>query len=96
MFAKRSYHGSDRDKWQKILTADMMSSEESEDDTIVVKPLRWRSSKVIQFFEALDQQLYAEKSAQAKRQTKKRIIGEASLRTKPRSGLPSWAFKKDL
>lgn len=71
----------------------MMSSEESEDDKILVKSLPWRSNKVRRFFHA---QLYCEKSAQAKRQTKERIVGDESVRTQPISGVPKWAFEKDL
>ena len=31
-----------RDKWLKVMTTELMSSEESEDDSIVVRPLPWR------------------------------------------------------
>ncbi len=46
VFSKRTYNGSDKEKWQKVLIAEMMSSEESEDDKILVKSLPWRSNKV--------------------------------------------------
>ncbi len=89
VFSKRTYNGSDKEKWQKVLIAEMMSSEESEDDKILVKSLPWRSNKVRRFFYALDDQLYSEKSAQAKRQTKERIVGDVSVRTQPISGVPT-------
>ena len=40
-----------KEKWSKVMIADMMSSEESDegDETIVVKPLQWRSSRVTVF-----------------------------------------------
>ena len=60
---KRSYGGSDREKWQKVLTMDIMCSEENEEDKIVVKPLVWRSDKVKRFFSTLDEQLCSEKSS---------------------------------
>ena len=42
-----------KEKWSKVMIADMMSSEESDegDETIVVKPLQWRSSRVTVFQE---------------------------------------------
>ena len=72
----------------------MMSSEESGDDnTIIMKPLLWRAERVDRFFRTLDGKACDAKSPQAKRQTKKRVIGEPSTRPIPSAhGLPSWAF----
>ena len=58
-----------KDKWRKVLVADTMSSEESDgadDDSIVVKPLPWRSSKVTDFFQNLDTLGSEGKTSQAK------------------------------
>ena len=49
---------------------EMMSSEESENEAIVVKELPWRSKKVDDFLWALDGEATKRKSEQAKRQTK--------------------------
>ena len=72
-----------------------MSSEESgnEDgeEVNIVMELPWRSSLVDEFFESLDSQLMSEKSAQAKRQTKRRVKGQNSLRPAP-CDAPGWAL----
>ena len=72
-----------------------MSSEESgsEDgeEINVVMELPWRSSLVDEFFQSLDSQLMSEKSAKAKRQTKRRVKGQNSLRPAP-SNAPGWAL----
>ena len=75
----------------------MMSSEESEtadDDTIIVKPLPWRSSKVTDFFQNLDDLGSEGKISQAKRQRRQRVLSTcASQRPKP--ALPAWAVSAD-
>ena len=46
---KSSMPQKDRDKWGKVLVAEMMSSEESDEENeevIAVKPLPWRTEKV--------------------------------------------------
>ena len=79
-FAKRHFrHEEDKAKWQKVLISEMMSSEDS------VRPLPWRSEKVNHLFEASNERLMSKKSAQAKRQTEQRIIGEPSDRPKSSS-----------
>ena len=58
----------DKEKWMKVMTTEMMSSEDndSEDaDTIVVKPLPWRSQRVTKFFYTLDDNVKAFKFSQA-------------------------------
>ena len=99
IFRKRVYQEEDREKWAKVLQYDMMSSEESGDesqgqkDCIVVKTLPWRSSRVNKFMESLDERMKDEKSNQSLRQMKKRIIAvEPSSRPKPGGHFPSWAF----
>ena len=73
----------------------MISSEESDDadgsSTIIVKPLPWRSEKVTDFFQKLDSLGSEEKTSQAKRQRRQRVISTStSPRSKPTS-LPMWA-----
>ena len=90
-----SYSPRDREKWSKVLTIDMISSEESdgEEDTIIVHPLQWRSEKVSCFLHSLDSKANDEKSPQAKRQTKRRVeSSEHSLRSLPVESLPAWAI----
>ena len=53
MFQRSNLPEQHKEKWRKVLVADMMSSEESDDaddGTIIVKPLPWRSEKVTDFF----------------------------------------------
>ena len=84
------------EKWRKVLVIEYMSSEESgvddDNEVIIVKPLPWRSSYVNQMFRRLDDKVIAEKSPQSRRQMKKRVTGEPSIRSKPTgSEIPSWA-----
>ena len=82
-----------RDKWLKVMTTELMSSEESEDDSIVVRPLPWRSKYVTNMFEKIDGYCSRKKSSQAKRQMKARKIGETSSRPKPFNlEIPDWAL----
>lgn len=83
-----------KEKWNKVLQAEVMSSEESgpEEDDMFVKPLPWRSELVNKFFAELDEKSTERKTAQALRQRKKRIISvHASIRGAP-PGLPKWAI----
>lgn len=87
----------DKEKWNKVLTKDFISSEESgeEDDVIVVKPLMWRAEKVTRFFQKLDDLSTSKKTSQAKRQCKARIISnEYSERVQPEDEYPVWSFSK--
>ena len=59
----------DKEKWMKVMTTEMRSSEDSNSehgDTIVVKPLLWRSLRVTKFFYTLDN-VKASKSSQARK-----------------------------
>ena len=80
-----------RQKWLTVMVNEMMSSEESgSEDRVVVHPLPWRSEYVNKMFRTIDSYCKARKSAQAKRQTKKRAGGLFSSRTPP-TDMPSWA-----
>jgi len=70
------------------MNADFMSSEEciqdSSDDEDIEQPLlakiiTWRASKVNKFFQTLDEFAEKNKSAQSKRQSKKRIFSEIGI-----------------
>ena len=76
------------------MTAEVMSSEESNgDDVVIVKPLTWRSGRVTRFFKKLDQAGIDSKTSQAKRQRKERVMESVeSMRPMPSASLPSWAF----
>ena len=68
-----------------------MSSEESdEENTLAVKELPWRTPAVTNLFKILDEEATKRKSDQAKRQSKRRVLGEISARPKPTS-VPSWS-----
>ena len=93
-----SYNDADRAKWRKVLSTQLISSDESatEDDqpVLIIKELRWRSEKVTIFFQKLDRAHDARKSEQACRQTKRRVRkGVTSNRPAP-SGFPAWAVPK--
>ena len=49
MFHKLVVNDKDKEKWMKVMTTEMMSSEESDNedaDIIIFKPLPWRSRRV--------------------------------------------------
>ena len=79
-----------------MLVPDIVSSEDDDEesgDIMIVRPLPWRSSAVNNFFLQLDEQSVGQKSSQAKRQMKKRVLGSASARLMPEDGeIPLWAF----
>lgn len=97
MFKRRVYTNEDKEKWLKVLVPDMMSSEESDEDdngdVNLLNILPWRAGVVQDFFYDLDQDYYAGKSAQAKRQTKRRLLSDTvSSRPPPAADqFPSWA-----
>lgn len=85
------------DKWLSVLKLDFMSSEESatedEEEIIIVRPLPWRSTRYDTILRGVDDIVRKEKSPQARRQMKKRVLGVASTRPKPSSkDIPTWAL----
>lgn len=71
-------------KWLKVVTNDYMTSKESDEDNtdrVVVHPLPWRSDVVDRMFDKIRSHLSANKSLQAKRQMKERLVGVISLRS---------------
>lgn len=83
-----------RKKWLGVITNEFMSSEESEDETIIVRPLPWRSEYVNEMFRRLDLHSNSKKSPQAKRQMKERISGSPSSRPSPNGEVGPWALRK--
>ncbi len=68
-----------------------LSSEESDsesEDTIVVRPLPWRSHYVTLMFERIDKFQAAKQSPQSRRQTKPRKEGPFSTRAFPIPDIP--------
>lgn len=81
-----------RDLWKKVVIKEFISSEESGEEEIangekrqvmLVKPLPWRSARVVRFFSQLDHKAQKNKSKQSKQQTLPRVAGEFSARPKP-------------
>lgn len=70
----------DKSKWMAvlhpgfILSDNSASGTDSEDDTLVIQALEWRSKKVMEFFYQLDVYVEEGKSAQAKKQTKECLL----------------------
>lgn len=87
----------DKEKWMAVMQADFMSSESSDDsdtDKLITKNLEWRSTKVTDFFKALDEGREELRSPMAKRQAKTRVFSSvASSRSIPADG-PKWAIDK--
>ena len=88
----------EKEKWNKVLISDLMSSEESDDEngeTIIVKPLVWRSERVTRFLHQLNEKCSDSKTTQAKHRRKQCIdSSDISIHPKPvMANLPSWAFR---
>lgn len=93
----RNFTEDQRKKWLTVITNDYMSSEESEDEKIVVHSIPWRSSYVDRMFKKIDEFCTDKKSPQARRQMKDRIVGTTSSRCLPSSDIidvPEWALRK--
>ena len=87
----------DKEKWNKILTAELTSSEESGTDdgeqVLIVHALPWRSNRVDQMFRSLDENALSLRSPQGRRQMKRRVAGSASTRLQCQiEGIPKWAI----
>ena len=70
-----------KQKWMKVKSNEYMSSEESDNDNcerVIIHPLPWRSEVIDRMFQKIDDHLSANKSSQAKRQTKERTVGVVS------------------
>lgn len=87
---------SDKSLWKQLLKTDYMSSEESDvdgdEDVLQVHDLPWRKPSIKRMFATLDAESSKRKSAQAKRQMKRRVMGRNSTRPQPAS-MPKWAAK---
>ncbi len=93
MFVTRKYSELDKKKWLSVLDVSMMSSEESGDeDELYVKPLVWRVPNVTNFFIDLDSTFMKNKSAQARRQTKQRVLSEVTSNRSAPSQFTAWAI----
>jgi len=81
MYCGLSYRGykaklseKDREKWCEVFATEMMSSEGSDDASIVVRPLQWCSNRVDNFFSQLDKK-WKHKSPQARHEMKEHVVG---------------------
>ena len=82
-----------RNKWSEVLDLKYMSSEESAGENVLkVKPLPWLSTCANEFKRKLDEGRQPILNPQSKRQTKRKITGEASDRKQPDGS--TWIFKK--
>ena len=85
---------SDMAQWEQLLKVEYMSSEESgvdeEEDVLIVHDLPWRKPAVKKMFSTLDAESAKHKTAQSKRQMKRRVIGSISSRSQP-TAMPKWA-----
>ena len=79
------------------MTNEFMSSDDSgsDDDTYIVRPIPWRSKYVSTMFDRIDKYNAANKSSQARRQMKSRVIGAPSARSIPTGDFPEWAINRD-
>ena len=86
-----------KEKWSKILAAELISSEESGSDdgeqVLVVHALLWRSSKVDHMFRSLDKTAVSQRSPQGRCQLKRRVLAHPQLDTQTQvEGIPKWAI----
>jgi hypothetical protein len=96
-FKKATLPDKEKEKWMKVFIPQMVSSEESDDsdeDTIVIKPLGWRTERVDSMFHSLDNEIEESKTTQSRRQRKNRVISSIySTRDPPK--LPKWAVVRE-
>ncbi len=78
-------------KWLSIMTNEFISSEESENETMLVHSL---PDYVNRMFKGIDNHCVQKKSPQAKRQMKPRVVGSISTRSRPGGDVPAWALRK--
>ena len=73
-----------------------MSSEDDNEDSFEIRPIRWRSGICDEYFESLDRKAEKLMSKKAKRQTVKRNMGPFSTRSLPKDFPESldWAIIK--
>lgn len=85
----------DKPKLLEALVPDLMSSEDSDDDgSFTVRPLPWRSSKISEIINALDEKYNKRRSRKSKVMTFVRKEGSVSDRPQPISGtVPNWCIK---
>lgn len=80
-------------QWSQVLTMEIMSSEESavdaDEDVLCIRPLPWRTARVVDMLTCLDEKVAMGKSSLARRQRKRRVQTSPSLRPAPESS-PSW------
>jgi len=83
-----------RQKWLSVINNDFMSSEESgEEDSIIIRPLPWRSKYVDSMFRKIDEYAKSKKSSQARRQLKvRRFSKDLSQRLAPIEA-PEWSLQ---
>ena len=87
----------EKETWMGIINAALVSSdssgEEEGEEVIIVHPLPWISADVATFKKKLDGEIAKEKSRQARRQMKRRVVGASSNRPCPVNlDMPSWAL----
>lgn len=95
MASKGTYaNDEEKERWYSIMKMEIMSSEESGeedgDEVIILHPIPWLSAEITAFKQKLDAEIKKEKTPQARRQTKRRVIGSPSSRVCPNS-VPAWA-----
>ena len=82
----------------KIINSTLMSSdssgEEEGEEVIIVHPIPWLSADVVALKKKIDQEIAKEKSPQARRQMKRRVLGSSSSRQRPTNttDYPPWVF----
>ena len=97
MLQRSSLPPLEKEKWAKVLMPDMISSEDDngdeDEDVFVIRPLSWHSTAVDDFFKSLDAHSKGQKTKQAVRQMKNRVLGAPSSCPKPLDKtIPKWAF----
>ncbi len=102
-FAKATVSEQQREIYSKVLVKSFISSEDSalegsdgvQKTVLKVKPLPWRSSRVVKFYKKLDNKAASgKKSRQSMQQTLPRVVGDVSIRDKPlRFPNDFWGFQ---
>ena len=95
VFNKLKLSAKDKEKWERVLISDIMSSEDScsDNDDVFIKEIPWRSQIVDTFRSKLDEKVWELKSPLAKRMRKERKVSKNVSERDIPSGIPKWAIK---
>ena len=94
MFHKLKLSAKDKEKWERVLINEVMSSKDNcSDSDVFIKEIPWRSQIVDSFISKLDEKAWELKSPLAIRMRKEQKVSKNVSERDIPSGIPKWALK---